>query len=387
LRGCADEEIVTDAAAKVPNIVEEKDGSTAARQAELAVVVCTVAAAPVRDAVDSVLGSARAAGRPVELVVVWQAGEAPPELGDGVRVLDVFPVGLSHARNVGLASTTAPLVAFVDDDEVVDPGWVAGVLAGFERPGRPDAVFGPVAPRDDRGLPYCTFEGGEHLLFHERSTPPWTVGTGGNMAFRREALEAAGGFDTRFGIGGPAQSAEELDAIMRLLRAGRTLAFSPELPAYHPTKTEQEHLASRWSYGFGMGALFRRHRSPLLAARYALTIVQTYAKGVRERDRRRRREVLRTFRSFVAGLSSRLHPASPALPRDRVPAELGPLLGDGAAEPLEATLGDHPHFRYALRDGLVLHVFGSGEDANAADPGRTVAQARGRGALWVVERS
>ena len=165
------------------------------------------------------------------------------------------------------------------------PGLGRGRAGRLRPAGRPDAVFGPVAPRDDRGLPYCTFEGGEHLLFRERGTPPWTVGTGGNMAFRRDVLEAAGGFDTRFGIGGPAQSAEELDAIMRLLRAGRTLAFSPELPAYHPTKTEQEHLASRWSYGFGMGALFRRHRSPLLAARYLLTIVQTYARPSAQRDR------------------------------------------------------------------------------------------------------
>lgn len=377
---------MTDAAAKVPGIVEEKDGSTAARQAELAVVVCTVGAAPVRDAVDSVLGSARAAGRPVELVVVWQAGEPAPELGEAVRVLDVFPVGLSHARNAGLAATAAPLVGFVDDDEVVDPSWVAGVLAGFARPERPDALFGPVAPRDDRGVPYCTFEGGEHLLFREPGTPPWTVGTGGNMAFRRDALEAVGGFDTLFGIGGPAHSAEELDVIMRLLRAGRAIAFSPDLPVYHPTKTEAEHLASRRPYGFGMGSMLRRHRAALLAARYLVAVGQSLASAVRARDRRRRREALATLRSFLAGAGARLRPRSPVRGLERLPEELGPVLDGRVPRPLEATLGPRPHLRYALGDGLFLHVFPGADDTIGTEPSRTVAHARRRGALWLVER-
>ena len=381
---------MTHAAAKVPGIGEEKDGSTAARQAELAVVVCTVGAAPVRDAVESVLGSARAAGRPVELVVVWQAGDPPPELGDGVRVLDAFPVGLSYARNVGLEATAAPLVAFVDDDEVVDAGWVAGVVGAFARAGRPDAVFGPVAPRDDRGLPYCTFEGGEHLLFRDPGTPPWVVGTGGNMAFRREALGSIGGFDTRFGVGGPARSAEESDVVVRLLRSGRTLAFSPEIPVYHPTKTEQEHLASRFPYGFGMGSVMRRHRAVPLAARYLVSIAQSYGGGVRARDARRRREALATLRSFVAGAASSLRPDSPRAALARVPAELRPILDGSDPQPLPASLGRLPHFRYDYGGGLLLHVLP--RQADRLEPGDGIAPDRiaersfARGALWLVER-
>ena len=49
-------------------------------------------------------------------------------------------------------------MAFVDDDEIVDPAWARGLLDGFEQTGAA-ALFGPVAPRDDRGLPYCRYEG------------------------------------------------------------------------------------------------------------------------------------------------------------------------------------------------------------------------------------
>jgi len=37
------------------------------------------------------------------------------------------PAGLSHARNVGVASTDAAAVAFVDDDDRVEEGWVAAM--------------------------------------------------------------------------------------------------------------------------------------------------------------------------------------------------------------------------------------------------------------------
>jgi GT2 family glycosyltransferase len=351
----------------------------------VAAVVCTVGAAPVRDTVDSILASARAAGRPVEVVVVWQADAPPPDLGEGVLVLDVFPVGLSHARNVGLAASSAPVVAFVDDDEVVDREWVGGILRAFERDDAADAVFGPVAPRDDRGLPYCSFGGGEHRVFTDPRTPPWVVGTGGNMAFRRDALQQAGGFDPRFGVGGPARSAEESDLVVRLLRAGRTLAFSPEMPVYHPTKTETEHLASRFPYGFGMGSVLRRHRAGSLAARYLVSIGQSFLDGVRARDARRRRETLATLRSFLTGASSRLRPQSPPLSLARAPEEVRAALDGHEPRPLPATLGSRPRFGYACGD-LVLHVLPGDEAGDGVQPDRVVARGFARGALWVVER-
>ena len=269
---------------------------------KLSVVVCSIGAPSLRAAVSSISASLARAEVPAEILVVWQGVGAAPDFDGRVDVLVSAPAGLSRARNRGLEHARGEVVAFVDEDEEVDPDWAAGVVEAFARQPAPDAVFGPVAPLDDRGLPYCRYEGGEHRVFEGSSTPPWVVGTGGNMAFRREVLAGAHGFDIRFGLGGPRQSAEESDVIIRFLRKGRRIAWSPEMPVYHPTKNEAEHLESRTPYGFGMGSVLRRHRALSHMLRYLVAIIESFWEGVRGRDRARRREALATLRSFLAGL-------------------------------------------------------------------------------------
>lgn len=268
------------------------------RDTVLSVVVCSLGTARLAETVDSVLASAARAAAGVQVIVVWQGQGAPPVLPEQVTVLDVVPIGLSHARNRGLAAATAPVVAFVDDDELVDPGWVGVLLAEL---GSAAAVFGPVQPLDDRGPPYCRLEPGVPRTFAGRSVPPWVVGTGGNMAFDRVTLLDVGGFDVRLGAGTEGCSAEESDVIVRLLRRGAEIRWLPELGVYHPTKDEHEHLASRFPYGFGMGRVVRKHRALGIGARYLVAAIQSYGVGVKTHDPRRRREALATLRGFLAG--------------------------------------------------------------------------------------
>lgn len=269
------------------------------RDTVLSVVVCSLGTATLEETVESVVASADRAAAGVQVVVVWQGGGAPPSLPEQATVVHVAPAGLSHARNQGLAAATAPVVAFVDDDELVDPGWVGALLAGFG-PGSV-AAFGPVEPLDDRGLPYCHLPPGEARVFSGRFVPPWTVGTGGNMAFDRATLVELGGFDVRLGTGAEGRSAEESDVIVRLLRSGAEIAWLPGLGVYHPSKDEQEHLASRFPYGFGMGRVVRKHRAVATGVRYLVAAIESYAEGWRTRDARRRHEALATLRGFLAG--------------------------------------------------------------------------------------
>jgi len=55
-------------------------------------------------------------------------------------------VGVASARNAGLAATDAPLIAFLDDDEIASPGWLAALLATQGTTGA-DVVFGPIRGR------------------------------------------------------------------------------------------------------------------------------------------------------------------------------------------------------------------------------------------------
>jgi hypothetical protein len=361
---------------------------------QLSVVICTLGEKRVAETVESVVESAGGAGAAVETIVVWQSAEAAPELG--AVVLCVFPSGLAYARNRGLAAARGGLVAFVDDDEVVDPAWARGLLDAFARAEAPAGVFGPIAPRDERGLPYCRYDGGGSFRLVEPGTPPWRVGSGGNMAFRGDALLAVGGFDPLFGAGSVSRSAEETEVIHRLLESGRTLAWSPDPVVYHPTKTEAERLRSRYPYAYGLGKVVRRHRSPVLAVRYGSEIARALTSGARARDGRSLRETRATLHGFTSAVAFRASAASPFALLERAPEPVSAALDGAAIEPREPSFRPDPHFVYRVGEDRILHVYanpsarlraGLAVRDSLARPGipQAVAQGDDVDALWVLE--
>jgi hypothetical protein len=378
----ADARIVTDHAAKVSRVPD----------AQLSVVICTLGEGRVAEAVESVAESARAAAAAVETFVVWQ-GTEPAAVLDGAVVLDVFPSGLAYARNRGLVAARGELVAFVDDDEVVDAAWVGGLLDAFSRAEAPAGVFGPIAPRDEPGLPY---RGGGSFRSIGRGTPPWRVGSGSNMAFRREALLAVGGFDPLFGAGSVSRGGEATELIHRLLESGRTLAWSPDAVVYGPARTEPERLRSSYLDAYGLGKVLRRHRSPLLAARHGSEIARALTSGARARDGRRLRETRATLHGFTSAVAFRASARSPRGVLERMPAAVAAALDGAALEPQEPSFRPDPHFLYRVGGDRILHVyvnpsprFGTGLAVRErlARPGipKVVAQAADLDAWWVLE--
>ena len=193
-------------------------------------------------------------------------------------------------------------MAFVDDDETVEPGWVAGVLGAFADQ-RVDAALGQVLPGGGAGIPYCEIRIDAPRLMRGRRRAPWDIGTGGNMALRRRALLALGGFDARLGVGTPARSGEDADVIARLQDAGALIAAWPDMVVRHPTKPVAEVRASRRPYGRGMGVLApaagcRPCSSSTSSARpdWALRAV------VAQRSGRRARELAETALGWAAGV-------------------------------------------------------------------------------------
>lgn len=77
---------------------------------------------------------------------------ALPPCGCPVRVIAVTPPNISVARNAGLRAAGAPLVAFMDDDLEVEPGWLDALVDTMESSGA-DVVVGPVRPRFPAGAP------------------------------------------------------------------------------------------------------------------------------------------------------------------------------------------------------------------------------------------
>jgi hypothetical protein len=124
------------------------------------------------------------------------------------------------------------------------------------------AVYGRLLPFESgpRTGREVGFKAALQRVEFERPTPPWYIGHGGNMAFRRSVLLDLGGFDPLLGAGGVFGACEDPDIALRLLRAHRRIVYSPDALAYHkhwkdwPAQRRMER-----AYGIGAGAQFAKY--------------------------------------------------------------------------------------------------------------------------------
>ena len=176
----------------------------------VSVVLCTYALEDYehfRDAADSVLDQTYDA---VELVVVVDGSDAvsdevAADYGDreGV-VLSVNDenVGLLESRNRGAELATGEIVAFIDDDAIAEPDWLAELVDTYQRR---DAIAagGRMAPLWVAGEPPLPAEfywlvGVTYRGFPTEETEVRNT-FGSNISFRREVFLDLDGFDTAIG--------------------------------------------------------------------------------------------------------------------------------------------------------------------------------------------
>ena len=193
----------------------------AARWPKVSVVVCAYHAA---DTLDECLASLEALTYPNDEVILVN-DESRDATGDiarahpRVRVIDIAKGGLSAARNVGLAAATGEIVAYTDADvESTQTGcnYLVHTLLTADVVG----VGGPnVVPDDDPWIAQCIARapgGPTHVLLDDRVAEHVP---GCNMAFRRDALLAIGGFNPVF-----LRAGDDVDVCWRLQARGSALA-------------------------------------------------------------------------------------------------------------------------------------------------------------------
>jgi GT2 family glycosyltransferase len=201
-----------------------------------------------------------------KVVKGFMAGAATP-----VTYLREPRRGASAARNRGFRSASGDLIAFADDDVIVDPDWLAAISEAFEVTHDVGCVTGPVLPLHFETQAqawmeqFAEFRTGFtrevfDLLQHRSQRPlypynPGVFGSGGSMAFRKETLQEVGGFDTALGPATPAQSGEELAAFLEVILRGHRLVFEPAAVVRHAETLDYGALRRRaYAYGVGLSA-------------------------------------------------------------------------------------------------------------------------------------
>ena len=178
--------------------------------------------------------------------------------------------GLSRARNVGMELAKYDIVAFTDDDCRCDPLWLRGIAKGFSRDSNVSCVTGIVPSSqlnnaaqhyfDGRVWWAATVEAKIHRPYRQSGDSPLhpfrmgTYGTGANFALDKDIAIGLGGFSELLGAGSPCKGgAEDGDMYVRVLRAGRSIAFEPSAIVWHRGRETQEKLDSQmFEYGRGI---------------------------------------------------------------------------------------------------------------------------------------
>jgi glycosyltransferase involved in cell wall biosynthesis len=162
--------------------------------------------------------------------------------------------GASLARNLGWRAASYDLVAFVDDDVRVHPGWADAMVAGFDDGGVEFVTGAVVVPTDQVGAERPVAITSRTARTALDRSVEGDLGATANLGVRRRGLAAVGGFDERIGPGTWAASAEDLDLFDRLFRADYLGMFEPLARAEHDQwRSRCQLLVLDWRYGKGMG--------------------------------------------------------------------------------------------------------------------------------------
>lgn len=182
--------------------------------------------------------------------------------------------GLARAHNRGLQHVAAPVVAFTDDDVVVDRDWVRAVAAHFASD-QVGCVTGLIWPAELETPDQAAIEA--HGSFGKGFTTrtfnlngarpddplfPYTaggLGSGANMAFRTDVLRRLGGFDPALGAGSRARGGDDLAAFLDVVEAGYSLVYDPSAVVHHHHRREPGAArAQALNYGIGLAAYLTR---------------------------------------------------------------------------------------------------------------------------------
>ena len=196
--------------------------------------------------------------------------------------------GLNWARNRAIAEARGDILAYTDDDVIVDTHWVRALARVFAEQPEVMAVTGLVVPYEleteaqqlferyggfGRGFEPHTYRvdhnSGTRDLFHIH---PGKFGTGANMAYRRSVFAHIGPFDPALDVGTVTNGGGDLEMFFRVLQAGHALAYEPSALVRHRHRRDYAQLRTQITdFGIGFYAYLVRTGIAYPHLRFAIT--------------------------------------------------------------------------------------------------------------------
>ena len=188
----------------------------------------------------------------------------------GVRYVRENRPGLAAAHNRGIAESGGWVIAFTDDDVLVDRLWLLELAHGFEATKSVGCVTGLILPTELETPTQVVLErysrlgkGFSRRLFDTGPNRPddrlfpyaaGLFGSGANMAFSAEALSRLGGFDPATGTGTRARGGDDLAAFFGVVSLGYTLVYEPGAIVRHRHRPDADLERQLFDYGAGLTA-------------------------------------------------------------------------------------------------------------------------------------
>ena len=178
-----------------------------------------------------------------------------PRSSPPMRIIRQVNLGLSVARNTGIAAATGEIVAFTDSDCRADEDWLHYLVGDLLRSDFTGIGGHNFLPPEDGWIPTAVMAspgGPAHVMLTDRLAEHIP---GCNMAFYKWALDAIGGFDPIYRKAG-----DDVDVCWRLQQRGYSIVFSSAGFVWHYRRaTVAAYLKQQRGYGEAEALLVRKH--------------------------------------------------------------------------------------------------------------------------------